>query len=241
MNQARSSDVQCAPAPWELCGQGYLFALRLPRDVLEHGSFLPQGVRPPRAGQLAYAMFVDYAGSNVGPYHELLYIPGVLDLGGRRALSISRIFVSTWASVVNGRSNWGIPKDRCDFDVRYGADGIDRVALRAADGAAKGSVFAELELQARGPRLPAPGHWVPKKLRTLSQLHDGKLYAYAPLARGHFRFARVRRWRFDARHFPDLASGEVVAALKITDFRMTFPVAQIKPAAGAHPAPGMMG
>lgn len=230
MTQARPSDVRCAPAPWDLAGQGYLFALRLPQDVLEHGSFLPQGVRRRGPGGLAYAMFVDYASSDVGPYHELLYIPGVLDVGGRRALSISRIFVSSWASVVNGQNNWGIPKDRCDFDVRYGADGIDRVALIAAEG---GTVIAELELQARGPRLPAPGHWVPKKLRSLSQLHQGKVYSYAPEARGHFRFARVRSWRFDARHFPDLARGEVVAAIKITDFRMVFPVAQIEPMVSA--------
>jgi hypothetical protein len=229
MTQARPSDVALAPAPWDLTGQGYVFALRMPREVLEQGSFLPEGGRRLGSGCLAYAMFVDYSHSDVGPYYELLYIPGVLGFGRRRALSISRIFVSSWASVVNGQNNWGIPKDRCDFDVRYGAEGIDRVALIAADG----TRFAEMELEARGPRLPAPGHWVPKKLRSLSQLHEGKVYSYAPEARGHFRFARVRSWRFDARHFPDLARGEVVMTAKITDFRMIFPVAQIEPAVAA--------
>ena len=225
MTQARPSSVALAPAPWDLSGQGYLFAVRLPREVLDHGSFLPDGCPRLGRGRLAYAMFVDYSAGDVGPYHELLYIPGALRIGQRRNLSISRIFVSTWASVVNGETNWGIPKDRCDFDVQYGADGIDRVALTAADG----TVFAELELQARGPRLPAPGHWVPRGMRTLSQLREGKVYSYAPEARGHFRFAKVRNWRFDARYFPDLARGEVVAAIKITDFRMIFPVADIEP------------
>ena len=135
--------------------------------------------------------------------------------------------------MVNGQNNWGIPKDRCDFDVRYSADGIDRVVAIAADGTPKGTVIAELELEARGPRLPAPGHWVPKKLRTLSQLREGQVYSYAPEVRGHFRFAKVRNWRFDARYFPDLARGEVVMAAKITDFRMIFPVAEIEPAVGA--------
>jgi len=225
MSQARPASVVLAPAPWDLSGQGYLFAVRLPREVLDQGSFLPEGIRRLGRSRLAYAMFVDYAAGNVGPYHELLYIPGVLGIGSHRKLSISRIFVSTWASVVNGETNWGIPKDRCDFDVQYGADGIDRVALTAADG----SVFAEMELQARGPRLPAPGHWLPRGMRTLAQLREGKLYSYAPEARGHFRFAKVRNWRFDARHFPDLARGELVAAIKITDFRMIFPVATVEP------------
>jgi hypothetical protein len=177
-------------------------------------------------------MFVDYADSDVGPYHELLYIPGALRIGARRNLSITRIFVSTRASVVNGRSNWGIPKELAGFDVRYGGDGVryggdgvDHVRVVTADG----GVFAEFELQARGPRLPAPGHWVPRRFRTLSQLRDGQVYTYAPLARGHLRFAKVRSWRFDAREFPDLARGKLVAAVKITDFRMLFPVAQIEP------------
>ncbi len=225
MTVARPSDIALAPAPWDLSGQGYIVAVRLPREVLEQGSFLPPGLRRVGRSRLAYLMFVDYSNSDVGPYHELLYIPGVLDFGRRRNLSISRIFVSSWASVVNGENNWGIPKDRCDFAVDYGADGVDRVACTAADGTA----FAELELQARGPRLPAPGHWVPRKLRTLSQLREGKVYSYAPEARGHVRFARVRNWRFDARYFPDLARGEVVSAMKITDFRMIFPVAEVEP------------
>ena len=72
---------------------------------------------------------------------------------------------------------------------------------------------------------------MPEKLRSLSQLHEGKLYSYAPQARGHFRFARVLRWRFDARHFPELARGEVLMAAKITDFRMIFPAARIEPVA----------
>jgi len=225
MTESRPSSIALAPAPWDLSGQGYVFAVRLPQDVLDQGSFLPEGCTRAGRSRMAYAMFVDYSAGDVGPYHELLYIPGVLNVGRRRNLSISRIFVSTWASVVNGEVNWGIPKDRCDFDVQYGADGVDRVALTAVDG----TVFAELELQARGPRLPAPGHWVPRGLRTLSQLREGQVYSYAPEARGHFRFARVRNWRFDARYFPDLARGEVVAAIKITDFRMIFPVAEIEP------------
>lgn len=229
MNQARPSDIALAPAPWDLTGQGYVLAVRLPPEVLEQGSFLPPGLRRVGRSRLAYLMFVDYARSDVGPYHELLYIPGVLDFGRRRQLSISRIFVSSWASVVNGERNWGIPKDRCDFTVDYGADGVDRVSCTATDGTAKGTVFAELELQARGPRLPAPGHCVPRGMRTLSQLRENRVYTYVPEARGHVRFARVRSWRFDSRHFPDLARGEVVAALKITDFRMIFPVAEIEP------------
>ena len=224
---AVNAGIALAPAPWDLAGQGYLLALWMPQDVLDHGSFiLPQTPRASR-GRIAFAMFVDYARSDVGPYHELLYIPGKLRFGAEKEdarLSISRIFVSSQASVVNGRLNWGIPKDRCDFRVQ--CDGArDRVALLGEDG----RNFAEMEFEAFGPRLPAPMQWTPRSWRTLSQVRDGQRYTYVPEARGHFRFARVRQWRFDAAVFPDLAQGRVLAAMKITDFRMTFPVASVEP------------
>lgn len=220
---ADASAVALAPAPWDLAGQGYIFALWMPQDVLDHGSFIP--TQTPRAarGRLAFAMFVDYARSDVGPYYELLYIPGKLQFGRKDArLSITRIFVSSEASVVNGRLNWGIPKDRCDFDVSC-ADGRDRILLRATDG----RPFADLDLEPFGPRLPAPMRWTPRGWRTLSQVREGRRYTYVPEAGGHFRFARVRNWRFDAQMFPDLARGRVLAAIKITDFSMRFPVATV--------------
>lgn len=225
MNDPKTACVALAPAPWQLKGSGYIFALWMPRDVLDHGSFIPP--RTPRTGsaRLAFAMFVDYQSSDVGPYHELLYIPGKLQFAKDDArMSITRIFVSTEASVVNGRLNWGIPKDRCNFDVTNSGP-HDRISLRSDDG----RVFAELDLEAFGPRLPAPMGWTPRSWRTLSQVRDGRRFTYVPDANGHFRFARVRDWRFDSQMFPDLARGRIVAALKITDFSMQFPVATESP------------
>ena len=54
----------------------------------------------------------------------LLLIPGTMRFpDGRRYASFSRILVSTWDSVVNGRINWGIPKDRANFDWVRGDGG----------------------------------------------------------------------------------------------------------------------
>lgn len=220
-----SPGITRAPAPWQLKGSGYVLALWMPRDVLDHGSFIPPQTPRVGRGRLAIAMFVDYQSSDVGPYHELLYIPGKLRFAKDDArMSITRIFVSSEASVVNGRLNWGIPKDRCDFAVTSSGP-RDRIALRSDDG----RDFAKLELEAFGPRLPAPMSWTPRSWRTLSQVRDARRFTYVPDANGHFRFARVREWRFDSQTFPDLARGRILAALKITDFSMRFPVATESP------------
>jgi len=216
--------VAPAPAPWRLKGQGYIFAVLLPERVLSGQSFVPAAIAGSRRGRVAYAMFVDYADSPVGPYHELLYIPGSFAFGSGRHPSISKIYVSSWESVANGRDNWGIPKERCDFLTNYGADRIDRIRLRADDG----TVFADLQLEHKFLRFPMPGRWVPARLRTLAQQWQGKEFTFSPEANGHLKWASVLHWEFNPDYFPDLAQGRVLAALKVTDFSMVFPEAEVR-------------
>jgi len=221
-------DIIDAPAPWVLRGRGYILAVKMPEDVLAACPHTPAALRASRRSPLSLAMLVDYAESPAGPYQELLFIPGTFNFQGERHPSISRIFVSTLDSVVNGRRNWGIPKDRCDFRIDWQEGGADSAELTGEDGRR----IARLVLTARGPRLPMPGHWLPAGLRTLSQLWEGRQYTLAPSAKGKLRWARVLDWEFDAAQFPDLARGRCVAALQIPSFEMTFPEPVIRDWAG---------
>ena len=172
-------------------------------------------------------MYVDYAESGCGPYRELLFIPGSLPFeDGRRHLTIGRILVSTWDSVVNGRNNWGIPKDRADFEIeRPAGDGRDERIRVTSDG----REVCELHFAASrlAPPLPVSGGLLPERLRTLAQNLRGRTYYYAPEARGRVRPGRLLSWRFDATLFPDLAAAAVIAVAKVDSFRMRFPVARI--------------
>lgn len=218
------TSIAKAPAPWRLRGQGYIFAVLMPEPVPAAESFAPASIAASQRGRMVYAMFVDYAESPAGPYHELLYIPGSFQFRDGRRPSITKIYVSSMESVVNGRENWGIPKERCDFFTSYGADRIDHIHLRAADG----TVFADIQLEHKFLKLPMPGQWVPARLRTLSQHLDGKEFTFSPEANGHLKWASVLSWEFNPAYFPDLARGKVVAALKITDFSMVFPEATVQ-------------
>ncbi len=172
-------------------------------------------------------MYVDYAESGCGPYRELLFIPGSLPFeDGRRHLTIGRILVSTWDSVVNGRNNWGIPKDRADFEIeRPAGNGRDERIRVTSDG----HEVCELHFAAPrlAPPLPVSGGLLPERLRTLAQNLRGRTYYYAPEARGRVRPGRLLSWRFDATLFPDLAAAAVIAVAKVDSFRMRFPVARI--------------
>ena len=139
-------EVPLKPAPWSLHGGGWLVALKLPAGAPARDAFLPAEFTGKVAG-ISLLMFVDYAQSDSGPYHELLFIPGSVPFpDGRRHLTISRILVSTWDSVVNGRRNWGIPKDRADFTTNYDLDGRgkDRALLRGGRGGVSQAAYPNM-------------------------------------------------------------------------------------------------
>ncbi len=217
-------EVPLRPAPWDLRGSGWIVALKLAATDSAREAFLPPELAGRGRSLASYLMFVDYAESGCGPYQELLFIPGAFPFGdGRRHLTISRIVVSTWDSVVNGRNNWGIPKDRADFEVRQ--DAREEIVRVTSDG----RELCELRLAPLrfAPPLPVHGALLPASLRTLAQRFRGRTYYYAPEARGRVRPGRLLSWRFDPVLFPDLAGAAVLAAVKVESFRLTFPAARV--------------
>ena len=213
-------EVAPAPAPWTLHGDGWLLLLRLPEAVRNDARHLPPELRDRPVSGPSIVMFVDYSDSPAGPYRELLYIPGRFTLdGGRHAWSVTRIYVSSWESVANGRRNWGIPKDRADFR-RVPAGRGERLEIET-----DGRRIATLELAARGPALPVHAALLPAGIRTLVQFHAGQRFEFAPRARGLAGAAKVRHLASDGALFPDLAQAHVTLALRARRFTLDFPVA----------------
>lgn len=218
-------EAPACPAPWRLSGSGWIVAMRLPEGSPARTAFLDASIAGELRSPFALLMYVDYAASPCGPYRELLLIPGHVPFeDGRRHYTISRIVVSTWASVVNGRRNWGIPKDRADFDVAT-IGGEERIRVRSDDG----REMCELRFARRtiAPRLPVPGPLIPSGMRTLAQRYAGCSYYYAPGSSGWVRPGKLVGWSFDAALFPDLRGAAILAALQVDSFDMTFPLARV--------------
>jgi hypothetical protein len=217
--------VTLVPPPWALHGNAWIVVMRWPRGIAAatRREFVPDSLGRTLAGPLSLLMLVDYTQAPCGPYRELLFVPGLLRFAAdtRRHLSISRIVVSTWDSVVNGRANWGIPKDRADFRI----DTRATTKVVVADGARE---LAALEFDAaRGPSMPINTQWLPQRWLTLAQRMKGQTYYYTPTARGSLRRSRLVAWRFDPGLFPDLRPAQVLATLRIERFEMRFPVARV--------------
>lgn len=181
--------------PWLLEGSGSIFLFRFER-------------------RLGVVMLVDYAGSPVGSYWELLFLAG---------FRITRIYVSTEESAVSGRENWGIPKEVADFAVeRRGRTEHVHVTLA-------GRTVADLTVGIGRPPLPVTAALLPRAWRTLVQPWEGRTFRTTLSGRGMVRPARLLKARIDPELFPDLTRGRLLAAVHASRFKLLFPEARVSP------------
>lgn len=213
------TDLPKAPAPWSLEGRAWVALFDPPPEFVACQSMLPGWLAGTHAGGLACLMVVEYRRSNVGPYRELLFIPGRFRIDGRRHCSITRIYVSTAASAANGRANWAIPKELADIAFEPLADGGERVTATLPDGRS----FFRFEARPRGLPFPVSTRLLPFPL--VQRQEQGHLLHTLPSGHGWGRLARIRHLSGDGLHFPDLAPLKPLLAVHVEPFRVHFPAA----------------
>jgi hypothetical protein len=217
-----SEEVLRAKAPWDMTGDVYVLVLKMPDEMLDAHCFVPDVLKGRRLGAPSNVMYVDYKSSPVGPYKELLFVPGKYRFGRKACNTISKIFVSTRESVVNGVENWGIPKTLARFEARTMPDGTERVVVST-----DGNAFADLTFSTSSFGFPFSDSWVPERFRLRAQSHRGKTYFYAPVTRATLKRARLRESRIDPNLFPDISRGKSLRCVRLEGFRMHIPAATI--------------
>jgi hypothetical protein len=114
--------VPVPPSPWQLQGSALVIMGRLRRGAARE---LAGGVRglvaPAPFGSLAALGLIRYDTSPVGPYHEMMVVPGLLwrDIP---AAFISHLLVDSQPSWLGGRALWGLPKEMAHFDWQVDDD-----------------------------------------------------------------------------------------------------------------------
>ena len=218
-------EVTAAPAPWTLSGRGWIVLYhpnRKTRSTLGFGGADTRG--------LSALMMVDYSSSPAGPYKELLWIPGKRVTPFGPWYHISRILVSSMESVINGRINWEIPKERADFSFHKSGD-IESVAVSDE----QGSIF-EASFRARGPVFPVSTALLPFPL--LQEAEPGSATPAGTTGTrsrwlqttfsgsGRGRFARMTDCKIHPERFPALAKLKPLAVLAVEPFNIKFPEAK---------------
>jgi acetoacetate decarboxylase len=174
-----------------------------------------------RRGGLGVLAVVRYADSDVGPYDELLWLaPWGLRDGARRAHTVTRIFVSSEASCINGRRNWGIPKQLARFDVARLSASTQRFEVSTPRGR-----VASFSVATGRRSTPIDTRVLPSALRRLRQVQDATSFEVAPNVRGRLHAARFSERVTDPEQFADTRSARMLGGVCISEFEMTFPVA----------------
>lgn len=199
------------PPPWTLTGNGLVVIYRFPRAFVL--PWIPPHLHDAFCGGFGAVICVDYHSSNIGPYQELLLIPGRFAFGNRRYYSITQIFVSTTASVENGQANWAIPKQQADFVVGRNIQSMQ--ASRA------GQVFFSVACDAVGPSYPVTTTLLPFQF-VLAQQNEHATLITRLAGRGAAQRA-LQQSNGDGVVFPNLSQVRPLLAVSLHAFTLVFP------------------
>jgi hypothetical protein len=213
--------VKKYPPPWVLTGSGYILLYKFPKYFALEKGFIPAFLRKSFAGGLGAVMIIDYAKSNAGPYGELLFIPGKFLFRGKKLSCITKIYVSTRESIINGWENWAIPKEQADF------------IFSVLENKRRGKVVVTkdtepvIQVSLKNSRISFPIH---TKLLPfpLVQEKDGKLYYTNFSGKGWARFTRIEDMRINPELFPDVVAYRPLMIMRIDNFVVTFPPSEIR-------------
>lgn len=212
------------PAPWNLTGRGFILLYRFPEDFIRNSCFLPEEWKILKWSGLGYVMLIDYKDSPVGPYKELLIIPGKARIGETRVHTISKIYVDSVSSMLDGRSNWGIPKELTDFKW---VEKQRRHLIHV------GSFTPWLEIRMEVGGIPFPINTKLLPIHLYQEL-NGQKYRVSPSGKGSGRFSLVKEVKVDPFYFPELNLLEPLVSIYVDPFRMTFPEAETEAGDGYY-------
>ncbi len=218
--------MKIALAPWELTGEGFILVYKFQKGFVDKNCFLDHYQADNFVGGLGTVMCVNYQTSNVGPYLELLFIPGVINLKTlnlakiKSGFTISKIYVSTRDSVENGINNWGIPKQLADFQWNELADNQVEVKISI-----DGKVFFYAIFKRKSFKFPITTSIIPLKI---IQKIGNKYFQTKPTAKGKSSFAKLKKLEIEGNFFPKIESYKPLIVTNISNFKMVFPEAIVE-------------
>lgn len=206
---------QISPAPWQLKGEGYLMLYRFSNEFLKKEGCISEKLKPFLWMNFGMVMLVNYQVSPVGPYGELLFIPGMFHYEGKYYWHISKIYVSSLDSVMNGRANWGIPKEMAEFKFESFEQGV-----KSAQVTVNGKMGFNCLFKDKSFGFPLSTSILPFQF---IQPLNGKEYVTHPNGSGKAFFSKSMELETGQGLFPSIETQTRLACLHIPNFSLAFP------------------
>ena len=212
-------------APWQLTGEGFIFIYKFSRKFINENGFLEDFQLENFTGGIGTVMCVNYTTSNVGPYLELLFIPGMINLKKldleniKSGFTISKIYVSSQASVDNGINNWGIPKELADFQWNVLESGAIEIKVIKNN-----KLIFDAQFHKNKFKIPITTRFLPLKI---IQKLGNQFFLTKPKANGKMALAKMKNSKIDSAFFPKIDLFKPLIGINISNFKMIFPEAII--------------
>lgn len=201
------------PPPWRLTGTAYVLIYRFSDAFVNERVALPPELQGQFVGGLGALMLVDYATSPVGSYREMLFSPGQFAFRGKKHHSITHIYVSSQASVENGRANWGLPKQLASFQIENLLE-VERWRVEH-----EGRLLLDVRFRPGRLTFPVPG-WLYRP--RLMQPWQGSAYVTRFKVSGRGQLADLEQPKTGG-DFPNIANARPLGVLHMPRFNLTFP------------------
>jgi len=211
--------VEIIKPPWKLKGDGYIILYKFNNKFLEDNRAIPPFLKDKKVKGYGAVILVDYKESNVGPYEELLFIPGKFKHNSKKLATISRIYVSTKESVINGIENWAIPKELADFEIKE-KDKYDIINISKDDQKIASFKFKPgfLPLPINTKIMPFP----------LVQKRGGKYYYTNFSGKGVGKISIIEEYNINGKFFPEITQVIPTVVIKVEGFEISFSEAEVK-------------
>jgi hypothetical protein len=201
--------------PWKLKGSGLILFYKLPKSLL--AAHLKK-IDAQYLGGVSFFMLINYESSPVGPYQELLFIPGRFRIGKISGYHITYIRVSTEISTVNGIHNWAIPKQTINFAHKKETN---TVSWKTDNGVESFSgTFGYNSIS-----IPVFTHFIPYQL---IQQNEHILFTIRPLASGFASLASVKSMEINIPELEFLSGADPLFSCYVSRFNMSFPLAKTR-------------
>ncbi|KZV95918.1 hypothetical protein EXIGLDRAFT_566759, partial [Exidia glandulosa HHB12029] len=169
-------DFPDVPPPWHMEGECWWMLLK-PLQTVPPAAYDPLE-EPPEdddeptntfVGGFGAVWITRYASSPIGPYDELLYLPGNFAApSGDPKPRVTRTYVSTPEAVYTGSCNWNIPKHLARFKFTEQGDGSTLIEVFDYTDVHGPPFFAAVATPQRfAPSFPFPSNWL--KLASFTQ------------------------------------------------------------------------
>lgn len=212
------------PPPWNLKGQGFLIPFLGKKEALLEKGFIADEDKQNFRGGLGAIMVVNYESSNVGPYYELLFIPGDFyfeKYPKKLFKKITKIYVSTNISIQEGRLNWAIPKEFANFSW----ENFQNKSKISVETESKESIL-NVELKRKFFSFPLTTKIYPVTL--LQKSDSGKLISTQFAGHGSGKICSILNWKANENLFINLDSiSKFSFALSADVFNIIFPIPEI--------------